>query len=115
MKSFTYNIQYVSYISILYSYIRIPGRIDSTRNIDFLFEQLFSYKPYEAQTWFHQACYKALKNDKAGALESLEKSLKSGFGNYFMLTCDNDLASIRNEPAFKAMVQKYFPQKPVEK
>lgn len=101
--------QYASYLSMLYTYIRVPGLIDSTRIIDFLFDQLFNYKPNQELTWFHHACYMALKKDKPGAIESLEKSLQMGFGNYFMLTCDNDLAFIRDTPEFKALLGKYFP------
>jgi hypothetical protein len=95
---------------MLYTYIRVPGLIDSTRNVNFLFDQLFNYKTHDDLTWFHNACYKAMKKDTAGALESLEKSLKLGFGNYFMLTCDNDLAILRDIPEFKALVQQYFPE-----
>jgi tetratricopeptide (TPR) repeat protein/uncharacterized caspase-like protein len=110
--SFVLNMQYASYLYVLYTYIRVPGRLDSTAKINFIFDQLFNYKPYQEFTWFHHACYKALKKDKAGALESLEKSLQLGFGNYFMLTCDNDLAFIRHTPEFKALLEKYFPGKP---
>lgn len=114
-KTFMFNMQYASYLSMLYTYIRVPGFIDSTRNIDFLFGQLFNYKLHQDLTWFHNACYKAVKKDKPGALESLGKSLQLGFGNYFMLTCDNDLALIRDTPEFKALVQKYFPEKSTKK
>lgn len=109
---FLFNMQFVSYLSMLYTYIRIPGFIDSTDNINYLFDQMFTYKTQEDLAWFHYACYKALKKDKPGALESLEKSLKLGFGNYFMLTCDNDLALLRDMPEFKALVRKYFPDQP---
>jgi tetratricopeptide (TPR) repeat protein/uncharacterized caspase-like protein len=109
-QTFLFNMQYLSYLSMLYTYIRVPGLIDSTRNVNFLFDQLFNYKTHDDLTWFHNACYKAMKKDTAGALESLEKSLKLGFGNYFMLTCDNDLAILRDIPEFKALVQQYFPE-----
>lgn len=112
---FTFNMQYVSYLSMLYTYLRYPGFIDSTKNIDYYFELLSNYKQHEDLTWFHHACYKALQKDKNGALESIEKALKLGFGNYFMLTCDNDLAYIRDTPEFKALVQKYFPKKSAPK
>jgi tetratricopeptide (TPR) repeat protein len=110
-QPFMFNMQYGSYLSMLYTYIRVPGFIDSTGKIDFLFNQLFNYKQHQDLTWFHNACYKALKKDKPGALGSLGKSLQLGFGNYFMLTCDNDLALIRDMPEFKALVRKYFPEK----
>ena len=89
--------------------MRVPEMINKTENIDFLFEQLFNYKEHDVYTWFHHACYKALKQDKKDALESIEKALKLGFGNYFMLTNDNDLELIRNASEFKTLLQTYFP------
>lgn len=108
-KTTVYNLQYLSFVSIMYTYIRVPGLIDSTHNISYLFEQLFTYKQHDMFTWFHHACFKALKKDKAGALESLEKSLQLGFGGYFQLTSDRDLDFIRDTPEFKALLEKYFP------
>ncbi|OQY96633.1 MAG: hypothetical protein B6D37_01545 [Sphingobacteriales bacterium UTBCD1] len=110
-QTFTFNMQYISYLSALYMYLRVPGFIDSTASINYLFNQLFTYKSHDDLTWYHNACYKAMKKDKAGALESLEKSLKLGFGNYFMLTNDKDLSIIWNDPAYEALVKKYFPDK----
>jgi len=42
------------------------------------------------------------------ALESLEKSLKLGFGSYFQLMNDADLDFIRQLPEFKALLRQYF-------
>lgn len=110
-QTFVFNMQYLSYLSAMYMYIRVPGLIDSTASINYLFDQLFTYKSHDDFTWYHNACYKAMKKDKAGALESLEKSLKLGFGNYFMLTNDKDLSILWNDPAYEALVKKYFPDK----
>ena len=103
--------QYISFLYILYTYIRVPGLINNTENTTYIFDQLFNYKQHEVLTWYHHACYKALKQDKNGALESLENSLRLGFGNYFILTSDNDLSLIRNTPEFKLLLKKYFPDK----
>ena len=62
-------------------------------------------------TWYHHACWKSLSKDKTATLESLEKAMKLGFGDYFMLTSDNDLSFIRATPEFSAMMKKYFPDK----
>jgi hypothetical protein len=93
-------------------YIRypIPGLIDSTVYVNFLFDQLFFFKQHEAITWFHHACYQSLNYNKEGALESLEKSLKLGFGNYLLIILDRDLDLIREMPEYKALLQKYFPE-----
>lgn len=108
-QMFTFNMQYLSYLSILYVYIRVPGLIDSSLQVNYLFDQLFSYKQHEMFTWFHRACYKALKKDKAGALECLEKSLQLGFGSYYQVMYDKDLDLIRSLPEFKTLLRKYFP------
>ncbi|MEO7983001.1 MAG: caspase family protein [Bacteroidota bacterium] len=109
-RSHTFNMQYLSLLSMLYTQFREPGMIDKTENINFLFEQLFSYKQHEAQTWYHKACYSALKKDSKTAVESLEKSLKLGLGSYFQLAFDSDLDFIRNNPQFKTLLQTYFPE-----
>ncbi|MFZ9388660.1 MAG: caspase family protein, partial [Chitinophagaceae bacterium] len=108
----TFNMQYLSYLSILYAYIRVPGMIDSTTNVNFLFDQLFTYKQHEMLTWYHHACYLSMKNDKAGALKSLEKSLQMGWGNYFPLINDRDLDFIHETPEFRILMKKYFPEGP---
>jgi uncharacterized caspase-like protein/Tfp pilus assembly protein PilF len=107
--SFTFNMQYISFIYLLYTYIRVPGMLENTETINYLFEQLHNYKQHDGLTWYHHACYKSLLKDKMAALESLEKSLKLGFGSYFQLTSDADLDFIRGTPEFKMILEKYFP------
>ncbi len=110
-KSHTFNMQYLSYLSIFYAYLRTPGMLVNTENTNFLLDLLFNYKQHEALTWYHHACYKAMAQDNNAALESLEKALKLGYGNYFTLKYDADLEPVRNMPAFKALLKKYFPDK----
>ena len=108
-KIFSFDIQYAGFLSILYCYLREERLFAMDDKLEFIFTNLFKYKEADVLTWYHHACYKALKKDKATALESLEKSLKLGFGNYFMLTSDSDLDFIRDTPEFKALLAKYFP------
>lgn len=110
-KAYTFSMQYVSYLSMVYTYIRVPGLIDSTDNINEVFDVLFDFKHEDVWTWYHHACWKSLQKNKATALESLEKSLKLGFGDYFMLVADEDLNFIRETPEFKVLMEKYFPGK----
>lgn len=110
-KVYIVNMQYISYVSMMYAYIRVPGLIDSVENIDPLFDLLFNYKQEDAWTWYHHACWKSLSKDKTATLESLEKAMKLGFGDYFMLTSDNDLSFIRATPEFSAMMKNTFPTK----
>ncbi|MEO7922555.1 MAG: caspase family protein [Chitinophagaceae bacterium] len=108
-KSHQFDIQYIGYTSVLYCFIRDSLLINNQAAFDYIFPQMFLYKDYDVLTWYHYACYKALKQDKKTALESLEKALKLGFGSYFMLTSDRDLDLVRDTPEFKSMLQKYFP------
>jgi tetratricopeptide (TPR) repeat protein len=108
-KSHIFNMQYVSLLSMLYTHFRVPDLIYNSKNIDLLFEQLFNYKQHEALSWYHKACYHALLKDKQASFESLEKSLKLGFGSFFQVTFDNDLDLIRNSPEFNTLLQTYFP------
>jgi tetratricopeptide (TPR) repeat protein len=110
-KAFTFDLQYLNYIAILYCALRDPELSEKKEALDYVFSMMYSFKDEEVLTWYHHACFKALKKDKAGALESIERSLKLGFGNYFMLTSDDDLALIRDTPEFKALLKKYFPDK----
>lgn len=110
-KPYLFNMQYLSYLSILYAYMRYPGYLERTENISYLFDQLFNYKQHEVLTWYHHACYKALRRENTPALQSLEKALKLGYGNYFTLMYDADLTFIRDTPEFENLIKKYFPDK----
>lgn len=108
-KMFTFNMQYLSYLSALYALVRVSDVINAERE-EYFFRQLFTYKQHEMYTWFHHACCKSLKKDKAAALESLEKALKLGFGSYYQVRFDRDLDFIRDTPEYKSMLEKYFPE-----
>ena len=109
LRSHTFNMQYLAYLSIFYAYMRTPGMITNTENINFLLDLLFNYKQHEALTWYHQACYKSMIKDNASAIQCLEKALKLGYGSYFTLKYDADLEHIRSTPEFKSLIKKYFP------
>ncbi len=104
----TFNMQYLSYLSIYYAYLRTPGMIGNKENIDFLLEQMLNYKQHDALTWYHHACYKSMINDITGSLESLEKALKLGYGSIYSLKYDADLENVRKTAGFKDLVNKYF-------
>ena len=108
-QMFTYNMQYLSYLSILYTYIRVPGLIDSSRQVHYLFEQLAQYKQHEMLTWYHKACYYSLKKEERLAVASLVQALDLGFGSLYQLKYDKDLDFIRQSPGFATILQKYFP------
>lgn len=109
-QMFTFNMQYLSYLSILYTYIRVPGLIDSSHQVNYLFEQLRGYKQHEPLTWYHQACYLSMKGDSEGALNCLDKALQLGFGSYYQVRYDRDLDPLRALPGFILLLKKYFPE-----
>lgn len=113
-QMFTYNMQYLSYLAILYVYIRVPGLIDSSRQVNYLFEQMAQYKQHEMLTWYHKACYFSLKKDKKPALASLLQALDLGFGSLYQIKYDHDLDFIRDTPEFAAILKKYFPDLPAD-
>jgi len=108
-KISVFNMQYMSWLSILYCYLRDEKLQLKTDKLEYIFTWLFNYKEYDVLTWYHHACWKALQKDKTSALESLGKALKLGFGNYFQITSDADLNFIRGTPEFKALQETYFP------
>ena len=109
--TFIFNMQHLGYVSILYSFFRDDYLKNDTARINLAFDRLFMMKDHDVYTWYHHACYNALMNNKAAALVSIENALKLGFGNYFMLTSDDDLKLIRNTPEYKTLLKKYFPDK----
>jgi tetratricopeptide (TPR) repeat protein len=110
-KVYDFNIQYMSYVSVLYCYLREPTLFTLGDKIELIFSRMKSYSEYDVYTYYHYACYKALQKNKTEALENLQKSLELGFGNYFMVTGDADLDYIRDTPEFNNLLKKYFPDK----
>jgi len=110
-RSFEFNMQYISAVSILYCYLRDPQLFTMTDKIDLIFSFLKNYHEYDPWTYYHLACCKALQKDTAGALYNLRQSLTLGFGNYFLLTSDHDLALVRETAEFHALLRQFFPDK----
>ncbi|OSZ80604.1 hypothetical protein CAP36_04960 [Chitinophagaceae bacterium IBVUCB2] len=106
---YIFNMQYLSYLSILYGYIRDSALLNKGTGVQYFFDQVFVYKQHDVYTWYHHACYKSLIKDKEAALASLDNALRLGYGNYFTLLYDKDLSFIRSTPEFKNLIRKYFP------
>lgn len=107
-KTFSYKLDYLSYLSVLYIYLRVPGYRTMTKNIEVIFRQLNGFKEHEATTAYHLACYRSLLNDPAGATAALEDALKKGFGNEFTIRNDLDLETVRKMPGFEKLMRSYF-------
>lgn len=55
---------------------------------------------------YNMACAYAKMGDKTNALNSIERACALGFGRAHMLRADEDFANIREEPRFKALLEK---------
>jgi adenylate cyclase len=55
---------------------------------------------------YNVACTYALLDDKNRALELLEQAVKMGFGYKAWMVNDNSLATLRDEPRFKALLEQ---------
>lgn len=110
-KMRVFKLEYLSYLNILYVYLRAPAMLTMNDKIDLIFQQLYRFKQHDAITGYHYACYRSLLNDSAGALKALEEALKKGFADEFALRNDTDLESIQKLPAFEKLMKDFFVKK----
>ncbi|MGE5749881.1 MAG: protein kinase domain-containing protein [Gemmatimonas sp.] len=66
--------------------------------------------PDDPSVLYNIACAFAMENQKAEAIDALKKALDNGFGHWSWIAHDADLDSLRDDPAFIAMMAT----KPVE-
>ena len=64
---------------------------------------------------YEAACLYSLMGDTEKSLYYLEESLKRGNKSYHHIMTDDDIDNIRNLDAFKALMEKYFPQEVEQK
>jgi hypothetical protein len=63
------------------------------------------YAPALANAQYNLACTYALVGNPEQALDLLSQVIKAGYGNYAHMMQDADLVSIRQKPAFKALLE----------
>ncbi len=63
--------------------------------------------PRNDNVFYNRACYFALLNRTDPAIESLGKSLELGYRNFSHMEKDSDLDSIRSDPRYRELIQKY--------
>jgi len=64
-----------------------------------------NYRGYLANDYYNLSCTYALLNNKPKALEYLDSSIKNGYYNYNHMMEDRDLAELRQDAAFKQLVE----------
>ncbi len=67
------------------------------------YQKLF---PKQGRPYRNWAMYYALQNQKEEALENLEKAVALGFKDLHWLQTDDSMKKLRNEPRFKALLEK---------
>ncbi len=85
------------------------GRADEAET--WIEEVLKNSTDTEANRYYHAACLYAQTGNKAKAYQNLEKSFKSGYGDYYNIYFYSDspitLAPLRSEADFRSLVQGY--------
>jgi dienelactone hydrolase len=56
--------------------------------------------------WYNLACFRATAGDRKGALESLRSAVKNGYREVEVMEADPDLASLRGEKEYRAIVDE---------
>jgi tetratricopeptide (TPR) repeat protein len=70
--------------------------------------ELTKYMDPKANIWFDMAKSSTMNQNLSLALEHLEKSLAKGFKNLKKIESDPMLLTLRSEPGYKNLIQKYF-------
>ena len=107
-KLYHFQLRYLSYLSILYVYLRTPALLEKKQNIELIFEQLYRFKQHEAVTDYHRACYLSLIGATEESMNALEIALKKGYGDDFSIRNDLDLSPVQKLPSFRKLLQQYF-------
>jgi hypothetical protein len=63
------------------------------------------FNGYTQNAYYNLCCTYSLLNNKAQALQYLQKAVVTGYSNYAHLQADQDLDNIRDESAFKQIMQ----------
>ena len=85
---------------------RPPHRIDALTANGLISQRLAEALPDDPTVHYNLACSLALLGRGQEALAALEWALGCGYGDVEFLLGDDDLASIREEPRFQALVRE---------
>jgi predicted esterase len=56
--------------------------------------------------WYNLACFRALAGDRKGAISSLRSAVRKGYRDITAIESDPDLASLREDPGYRAIVEE---------
>lgn len=83
--------------------LHMDGKLDDALTAHLEAAKFPNYAP---MALYNAACARALKGDKPGALDALDKAVTAGFRDTNQLDGDTDLDSLRGEARFKALAEK---------
>lgn len=72
--------------------------------------KLLGLRPLDDTVYYNLACDYALLRDSERSLKSLEKAIVLGYRDFRHIDNDADLAFVRPDPAFSALLKKYRPK-----
>ena len=70
-------------------------------------QQLVALRPDDAVAYYNLGCSLALLGKSTEAITSLRRALERGYDDYSYLESDTDLDSLRDEPAYRALLREF--------
>ena len=89
---------------LLYMTAGIHARLGRPEEGKAFAEKAYALRPDDFTTLYNLACFHGLAGDTERALDMLERAIRTGGGYADWIEHDSDLASLRGEPRFKAML-----------
>lgn len=83
-------------------YTRV-GRYEDGLQVDL---ELTKLQPKSAQNWYNLGCSYALIGERAKAFDALNRAVDLGYCDVEWMRKDADLAALRDDPAFEALVAR---------
>ncbi|MCZ7592568.1 MAG: hypothetical protein M5U15_10670 [Kiritimatiellae bacterium] len=83
-------------------YTRV-GRIEDGLEVD---RELTKLEPSDPQNWYNLACSHALLGEREAALAALERAINLGYDDADWMREDEDLLSLRSDPAFQTLLKR---------
>jgi len=68
--------------------------------------ELTSLRPDDPGPWYNLACDYALMGRRDDALQALTKAVRQGYRDFDWMLADEDLQSLRQDPAFRRLIEQ---------
>jgi tetratricopeptide (TPR) repeat protein len=70
-----------------------------------ILRQAIEMEPDYGPAYYNLACVQALQDQREAAIKNLRKAVEKGFTDRAFILNDPDLASIRDDPAFRELIR----------